>query len=52
MGTIKGKMAIKMFKSYPILKKKSYWGNHFWDATQRQLNKAPRIFIGPRIGWN
>lgn len=29
MGTIKGKMAIKMFKSYPILKKKSYWGNHF-----------------------
>lgn len=30
MGTIKGKIAIKMFKSYPMLKKKSYWGNHFW----------------------
>lgn len=30
MGTIKGKIAIKMCKSYPMLKKKSYWGNHFW----------------------
>jgi putative transposase len=30
MGTIKGKIAIKMFKSYPVLKKKPYWGNHFW----------------------
>ena len=30
MGTIKGKIAIKMFKSYPTLKKKPYWGNHFW----------------------
>ncbi len=30
MGTIKGKIAIKMFKSYPMLKKKPYWGNHFW----------------------
>lgn len=30
MGTIKGKIAIKMFKSYPALKKKPYWGNHFW----------------------
>ena len=30
MGTIKGKIAIKMFKSYPLLKKKPYWGNHFW----------------------
>ena len=30
MGTIKGKIAIKMFKSYPKLKKKPYWGNHFW----------------------
>jgi putative transposase len=28
--TIKGKIAIKMFKSYPKLKKKPYWGNHFW----------------------
>lgn len=30
MGTIKGKLAIKLFKSYPMLKKKPYWGNHFW----------------------
>ena len=30
MGSIKGKIAIKMFKSYPKLKKKPYWGNHFW----------------------
>ena len=29
LGTIKGKIAIKMFKSYPMLKKKPYWGNHF-----------------------
>lgn len=30
MGTLKGKLAIKHFKSYPKLKKKPYWGNHFW----------------------
>jgi len=30
MGIIKGKLAIKLFKSYPQLKKKPYWGNHFW----------------------
>lgn len=30
MGTIKGKVAIKLFKSYPKLKKKPYWGNRFW----------------------
>ncbi len=30
MGTIKGKIAIKVFKSYRVLKKKPYWGNHFW----------------------
>ena len=30
MGTIKGKIAIKLLKSYPMLKKKPYWGNHFW----------------------
>ncbi|MBI3509115.1 MAG: IS200/IS605 family transposase [Bacteroidetes bacterium] len=28
MGTLKGKLAIKLFKSYPALKKKPYWGNH------------------------
>lgn len=30
MGTIKGKTAIKLFKSYPGLRKKPYWGNHYW----------------------
>ena len=26
MGTLKGKLAIKVFKSYPKLKQKPYWG--------------------------
>ena len=30
MGILKGKLAIKLFKSYPSLKEKPYWGNHFW----------------------
>ena len=30
MGILKGKTAIKLFKSCPNLKKKPYWGNHFW----------------------
>jgi len=30
MGILKGKTAIRMFKSYPKLKQKPYWGNHFW----------------------
>jgi len=30
MGVLKGKLAIKLFKSYPLLKEKPYWGNHFW----------------------
>jgi putative transposase len=30
MGILKGKIAIKLFKSYPQLKVKPYWGNHFW----------------------
>ena len=30
MGLLKGKLAIKLFKSYPNLKNKLYWGNHFW----------------------
>jgi len=31
MGILKGKTAIKIFKNYPQLKKKPYWGNHFWS---------------------
>jgi putative transposase len=30
MGILKGKLAIRVFKSYPELKQKPYWGNHFW----------------------
>ena len=31
MGILKSKTAIKLFKSFPALKKKPYWGNHFWS---------------------
>ena len=31
MGVLKGKTAIRIFKSHPNLKKKPYWGNHFWS---------------------
>ncbi len=31
MGMLKGKTAIKLFKSFPDLRKKPYWGNHFWS---------------------
>jgi putative transposase len=30
MGVLKGKLAIKLSKSYPKMKEKPYWGNHFW----------------------
>ena len=30
VGTVKGKAAIMIFKNYPRLKIKPYWGNHFW----------------------
>jgi len=30
MGTLKGKTAIRVFHKLPHLKKKPYWGNHFW----------------------
>ena len=30
MGLLKGKLAIELFRSYPGLRKKPYWGNHFW----------------------
>jgi len=31
VGIIKGKSAIQLFKTFPNLKKKPYWGNHFWQ---------------------
>ena len=30
MGVLKGRTAIKLFKSFPRLKRRTYWGNHFW----------------------
>jgi putative transposase len=30
-GNIEKKNAISLFKSFPSLKKKPYWGNHFWS---------------------
>ena len=30
MGVLKGKTAIHVFNKFPHLKKKPYWGNHFW----------------------
>ncbi len=31
LGVLKGKTAIKIFKSYPKLKTQPYRGNHFWS---------------------
>lgn len=30
LGTVKGKTAIQIFRQFPYLKSKPYWGNHFW----------------------
>ena len=30
METLKGRTAIRVFKKFPYLKQKPYWGNHFW----------------------
>ena len=30
MGTVKGKSALRVFTRFSQLKKKPYWGNHFW----------------------
>lgn len=32
MGMLKGETAISLFKSYPHMKKKLCWGNHFWSC--------------------
>jgi putative transposase len=31
VGTIKGRTAIRVFKKFQHLKRKPYWGNHFWS---------------------
>ncbi len=30
MGRLKGKTAIQIFRQFPNLKKRPFWGNHFW----------------------
>ena len=30
VGKMKGKTALHIFQRFPFLKKKPYWGNHFW----------------------
>ena len=30
VGILKGRTAIRIFKQFLHLKKKPYWGNHFW----------------------
>lgn len=29
LGVVKGKTAIQIFRQFPYLKKRPYWGNHF-----------------------
>ena len=31
MGIVKGRTAIRVFNRFRELKKKPYWGNHFWS---------------------
>ena len=31
MGVLKGRTAIRVFKQFPDLKQRPYWGNHFWS---------------------
>ncbi len=30
MGTVKGRTALQIFRQFPYLKQKPYWGNYFW----------------------
>ncbi|MEW8288267.1 MAG: IS200/IS605 family transposase [Candidatus Thiodiazotropha endolucinida] len=30
MGVVKGRTALRLFTRYPYLRKRPYWGNHFW----------------------
>lgn len=40
MSTLKGKLAIKLFKSYPNWKQKPYWGNHSWSRGYFVYNRT------------
>lgn len=48
MCTLKGKLAIKFFKSYPQLKKKPYWGTTFGQGgiLSTRLVSMKIIFVG------
>jgi putative transposase len=30
MGVVKGRTALRLFTKFPYLRKRPYWGNHFW----------------------
>ncbi len=30
MGVVKGRSALRLFTRFPYLRKRPYWGNHFW----------------------
>jgi len=30
VGVLKGRIAIRIFKDFPFMRRKPYWGNHFW----------------------
>lgn len=30
MGVVKGRTALRVFTRFPYLRKRPYWGNHFW----------------------
>lgn len=30
LGAVRGRTTIRIFKQFPHLRKKPYWGNHFW----------------------
>ena len=49
MGILKGKTAIKLFKSFPVLKKKPYWGNirkyvKYQENKEREEEEEQRSF--------
>lgn len=45
MGVLKGQTAIRMFRKYPNLKKKPYWGNHFCVDTVSLNEEMIRTYV-------
>ena len=35
LGIVKGKTTLRVFTRFPYLRKKPYWGNHFWEKGYR-----------------